>query len=80
MQAHGTNTKVCNSSNLLVGTPSAWTGSLITAGSAYIWVNTFTPKETANNVPFEIFPPNFTQATSGLPLTGAIMFGQPYKV
>jgi hypothetical protein len=78
--AAGTKGTVCNSATLLVGTPAAWSGSLITAGSAWIFKSVFHPTETASQVPFEIFPPVFTQATSGLALTGAAYFGQPYKV
>jgi hypothetical protein len=80
MQAAGCKTSVAGSAAILVGTPANWSGSLIAGGSAYLWASVFTPTETNSYIPVDFSLGLFTQATSGLGLTGAAYFGEPYKV
>jgi len=74
----GSNTRICNSADIMPGTPALWTGA--SAGSAYLWTCVFSPIETASQVPFDLHPGNFLQASSGQGLDGRVMFGEPYAL
>jgi hypothetical protein len=76
----GTVPVVSVKSNVLVGSPSQWTGSLIAAGSAWIWSCVFNPTETNSGVPFDVYLGQPLQTTSGQGLTGQMFVGEPYKV
>ncbi len=70
---------VAVASNVLPGTPSLWSGSLTTAGSAWLFSAVYTPTETGEAT-FECFVGPFIQATSGQGITGTVLFSEPYKV
>jgi hypothetical protein len=64
-------------SNIFVGSPSSWAGSLIAGGSAYLMKFTWTPIETGN-VFFEFRPGGLTQPTSGAQRVAYILWGEPF--
>ena len=65
-------------SNMLVGSPTLWSGSFVAGGSAYLWEVKFLPQETGL-VPLEVYLPPVTQATSGQPLVAYALFSEPYS-
>ena len=65
-------------SNVLVGSPTSWSGSFVAGGSAYLWEVKFFPEETGL-VPLEIYMPPVTQSTSGQPLVAYMLFSEPYS-
>lgn len=69
----------CNSGNTIAGSYTNWTGSLIGGGSAWLWTNTFTPKETGT-FPFDLHFGAWLTANSGDRISGSVIFGEPYSV
>lgn len=66
-------------SSVLVGSPTQWSGNLVSGGSAYLWEMKFFPQETGQ-VPLEIYAPMVTQATSGTGIRHYSLFSQPYSL
>lgn len=78
--AKGAKNRVATRSMVLVGSPTLWTGSLTTTGSAYFMSCKFTPQETGN-VMFEFYAAQApVQATSGAALGFYWLVGKPFKV
>jgi hypothetical protein len=65
-------------SNVLPGSPSMWSGSFVSGGSAYLWEVKFTAQE-SGMVPLEIFLPPWVQTASGQPRIAYALFSEPYS-
>lgn len=66
-------------SGVVAGNVSSWSGTFISGGSAWLLRFQFTPAETGI-VPFEVFLPQWTQATSGVGFPCNALFSEPYSV
>jgi hypothetical protein len=79
LQCKGAAGNACVRSTLIPGSYTNWTGSLIAGGSAWLWVSTFTPKETGTFA-FDIHFANHFQTNSGDVKKCYTLFGEPYAV
>lgn len=78
LDVRGKNADWAVQSNVLVGSAGMWTGSLCAGGFPLYFDATFYPTETRNKAVLNVEFPWLTQATSGQPLNGYILMGEPY--
>lgn len=76
--AAGCTPKFSQRSMVLAGSPTLWSGNLISGGSAWFYKSSWIPAETGL-VPFVVFMPPITQATSGENKIGYWLFGEPFN-